>query len=88
MKVHEFGILEAKLCLRVRDSRDRLAWFEHNGKVITRTKRSHGRGFDLPKNLIRQQLKLSEEELAGILECSLTREDYIGILKRKGLIST
>lgn len=88
MKVHEFGILEAKLCLRVRDSRDRLAWFEHNDKVITRTKRSHGRGFDLPKNLIRQQLKLSEEELAGILECSLTREDYIGILKRKGLIST
>jgi hypothetical protein len=88
MKVHEFGILEAKLCLRVRDSRDRLAWFEHNGKVITRTKRSHGRGFDLPKNLIRQQLKLSENELAGILGCSLTRDDYVDILKRKGLIST
>jgi len=58
MKVHEFGRLEAKLRLRTRESGDRLAWFEYEGRVITRTKRSHGNK-DLPGHLIRQQLKLS-----------------------------
>jgi hypothetical protein len=86
MKTHEFRVLEAKLKLTTRNSGDRLAWFEHGGKIITRTKRSHGRGFDLPRNLIRQQLKLSEEELSGILKCFLYHQDYVDILKRKGLI--
>jgi hypothetical protein len=88
MKTREFGILESKLSLKTRNSGDRLAWFEHDGKLITRTKRSHGKGFDLPVNLIRQQLKLNEDELRGILKCDLFREDYVDILKRKGLIPT
>jgi len=86
MKAHEFGILESKLELKVRNSYDRLAWFEYNGKVIARTRRSHGKGFDLPKNLIRQQLKLNEEQFAGILSCSLRLADYIEILRTKGLL--
>ena len=85
MKVHEFERLVHKLALAVRNSRDRLAWFEHDGKVITRTKRSHGKG-DLPEHLIRQQLKLNQNELAGILRCSLYRDDYVEILKKKGQI--
>jgi hypothetical protein len=85
MKVHEFERLEAKLELRTRNTNDRHAWFEYEGKVITRTKRSHGRGFDLPRDLIRQQLKLSEHQLADILNCTLHREDYITILKTKRL---
>jgi hypothetical protein len=85
MKVHEFGKLEVKLKLKTRNSGDRLAWLEYGGKVITRTKRSHGNK-DLPSNLIRQQLKLNEGELAGILSCSLSLDDYIEILKKKGLI--
>lgn len=86
MKVHEFEILVRKLELRTRDSADRLAFFEHGGKVITRTRRSHGRG-DLPGHLIRQQLKLSEKQLADIIGCSLYRDDYVGILREKGLIT-
>jgi len=85
MKVHEFSQLETKLQLRVRESGDRLAWFEYEGKVITRTKRSHG-SKDLPGHLIRQQLKLKQEELAGVLSCALEYDDYVSILKKKGLI--
>ncbi len=86
MKVHEFNRLESKLKLKVRNARDRLAWFEHDGKVITRTKRSHGNK-DLPSHLLRQQLKLNEQQFAGIIACSLQLSDYIKILQDKGLIS-
>lgn len=85
MKVHEFEILVRKLELRTRNSADRLAFFEHDGKVITRTRRSHGSG-ELPAHLIRQQLKLSEDEIAGIIGCSLDRDDYVGILKKKRIL--
>jgi hypothetical protein len=73
------------LRLRARESGDRLAWFEYEGKVVTRTKRSHG-SKDLPGHLIRQQLKLNEEQLAGVLSCDLEYEDYVEILKKKGYI--
>lgn len=86
MKVHEFEKLEKKLELKVRNTGDRHAWFEHEGKLITYTKRSHGKGFDLPKNLIRQQLKLNEKQLRGFIDCRLYRPDYIEILRSKGLI--
>lgn len=85
MKVHEFETLVQKLGLITRDSRDRLARFEPQGKIITRTKRSHGRG-DLPGYLIRRQLKLNEEQLSGIIDCTLYRSDYLQILDRKGLL--
>ena len=85
MKVHEFDRLETKLKLKVRNARDRLAWFEYEGKVITRTKRSHG-SKELPSHLIRQQLKLTEQQFSGILGCSLKLRDYVQILKGRGLI--
>ncbi|HLH04927.1 MAG TPA: hypothetical protein VKX25_19320 [Bryobacteraceae bacterium] len=85
MKVHEFRRLETKLDLKVRNAGDRLAWFEYEGKVIARTKRSHGNK-DLPANLIRQQLKVNETEFAALIGCSLSREDYVKILRTKGLL--
>ena len=85
MKVHEFERLVTKLNLKIRNAGDRLAWFEHQGKVITRTKRSHGTG-DLPEHLIRQQLKLNERQLSALIGCSLGLPDYVEILKVKGLI--
>jgi hypothetical protein len=85
MKAHEFEILVNKLHLKVRNSGDRLAWFEHAGKRITRTKRSHGSG-DLPQHLIRQQLKLNETQFSGIIGCSVGHAEYVEILKEKGLI--
>ena len=85
MKVHEFQKIENKLGLKVRNSGDRLAWFEHEGRVIVRTKRSHGNK-DLPAHLIRQQLKVNEQEFSGLISCSVEKADYVEILTKKGLI--
>lgn len=86
MKVHEYTRIENKLALRTRNSGDRLSWFEHEGVVILRTKRSHGNK-DLPENLIRQQLKLNEKQFSDLIDCPLTREKYVAILTEKGLIT-
>ncbi|MGA3201360.1 MAG: hypothetical protein ABSF12_02575 [Bryobacteraceae bacterium] len=85
MKVHEFTKIENKLGLKTRNAGDRLAWFEYRGTVVVRTKRSHGNK-DLPENLIRQQLKLNEAQLSGLISCSISRQDYIEILRSKQII--
>ena len=85
MKVHEFERIVNKLGLRVRNSGDRLAWFVHDGKTVLQTKRSHGNK-DLPAHLIRQQLKLNENQFSGLIDCSVSRDDYVEILITKGLI--
>ena len=86
IKAREFDHLAAKLGLSTRDSGDLLAWFEFEGKVITRTRRSKGSG-DLPmQHSIRQQLKLNEQQMKEATRCNLTREEYIDILRAKGLL--
>jgi hypothetical protein len=86
MKIHEFTKIENKLGLKTRNAGDRLAWFEHDGAVVVRTKRSHGNK-DLPENLIRQQLKLNEDQFSGLISCSVSRDDYIEILRGKRIIN-
>jgi hypothetical protein len=86
MKVHEFEKIVNKLGLKVRNSGDRLAWFEYNGQTVVRTKRSHGNK-EQPVNMIRQQLKLNEKQLAGLIKCDVSLEDYIRILKDKRIIT-
>ena len=85
MKVHEFEKIVNKLGLKIRNSRDRLAWFEYEGKTIVRTKRSHGNK-EAPEHLIRQQLKLNERELSGLISCTVSKDDYIDILVRKKIV--
>ncbi len=85
MKGHEVDRIESKLQLRVRNSGDRLAWFEFEGRIIARTKRSHGNK-DLPSALIRQQLKLNEIQFSDLIGCSFGYRDYVEILRNKGLI--
>lgn len=88
IKAKEFDRLVAKFGFKIRDSGDLLAWFEFEGKIITRTRRSKGSG-DLPmQHSIRQQLKLNEEQLRQAVSCHLSRDDYIEILRGKGLISS
>jgi hypothetical protein len=86
MKVHEFTKIENKLGLKTRNAGDRLAWFEHDGVVVVRTKRSHGNK-DLPENLIRQQLKLNEAQFSGLISCSVGLDEYIEILRSKKIIT-
>lgn len=86
IKAKDFELIVNKFGLRTRNSGDRLAWFEHEGKVITRTRRSHKKG-DLPfQHSIRQQLKLNEEQLRQTIACTLDRNQYIEILREKGLL--
>lgn len=85
MKVHEYTKIETKLGLKSRNAGDRLSWFEHEGVVVVRTKRSHGNK-DLPEHLIRQQLKLNERQFSDLIDCPLTKEGYIDILTKKGII--
>ncbi|MFQ5839196.1 MAG: hypothetical protein ACE5HK_00575 [Candidatus Methylomirabilales bacterium] len=86
IKAKQFDRLVEKLGLQTRGGGDLFAWFEYEGRIITRTRRSHGSG-DLPmQHSIRQQLKLNDEEFRAAIDCSLTRQVYIEILRRKGLI--
>lgn len=58
------------------------------GKKILRVHYSHGKG-DIPEkvvNKIRGQLKLSKKDFKELADCPLTYEDYINILKQKGII--
>lgn len=47
IKARDFESIVQKFQLKTRNAGDRLAWFEYEGKIITRTRRSHGSG-DLP----------------------------------------
>jgi hypothetical protein len=86
IKAHDFDHIVAKLGLKIRDSADLLAWFEFEGRIITRTRRSKGSG-DVPmQHSIRQQLKLNERQFREAVGCTLTRERYIEILRTKGLL--
>lgn len=86
IKAQEFDRLVNKLGFRTRSSGDLLAWFEFEGKIIARTRRSKGSG-DLPmQHSIRQQMRLNERELREAIDCVITRDKYIKILRNKGLL--
>jgi hypothetical protein len=86
MKTHEFERIVTKLNLKTRNAGDRLAWFEHDGQKVVRTKRSYGNK-EQPGDKIRQQLKVNEQQLAGLISCTISLVDYVEILKSKGVIS-
>lgn len=85
MKAHEFDRVIRKFDMRTRPGKHLLAWFEYGGQVITRTRRSKGSG-DLPVCLIRKQLALDDDQLRCAIDCTIGRDDYIEILRERGLI--
>ena len=63
--------------------------FIHNGKMILYTKLSHGSKKDIDDFLIKQmstQCKLSKQQFADLVNCPLSEEQYIEILKNIGEI--
>ena len=63
--------------------------FYHDGIMILYTKISHGSKKDLDSYLIKQmseQCKLSKDEFAKLVNCTLSEKGYIEILNDKGLI--
>jgi hypothetical protein len=86
MKAHEFDRVVNKLGMETRDSGERHAWLVHNGVTVVRTRRSHGRGKFVPEHKIRTQLKVNEQQFAGLISCDISKQDYIKILTDKGII--
>jgi len=88
IRSRDFDRLISKFGFQTRDSGDLLAWFEYEGRVVLRTKRSRTPGSrDLPfQHTIRHQMKLNEDELGEAIRCTLGREDYIALLRRKGVL--
>jgi hypothetical protein len=77
-----------KLGFATKATGDIHARFYVEGKLILHTKRSMGSGKldgNIP-HLIRQQMKLDEQQFALAIECPLTRDQYIKILKEKKII--
>jgi len=77
-----------KLGMETTPGRDLHARFYHGGRLILATRRSLGSGAiegNLP-HLIRQQMKLTEAEFKGVIDCPIGRSEYIEILTRKGWI--
>jgi hypothetical protein len=84
----EFDGLISKLGFVSRQSDHLLAWFEYDGKVILRTRRSNKRGPLPMEHSIRQQMKLSDGQLREALSCTLGHPEYVALLKTKGLIQS
>ena len=72
----DFDTIARKLEMEVRDGDHRFALLRHDGRVVVRTKRSHGNK-PQPTHLIRNQLKVDEEQLQGLVQCWLTKPAYI-----------
>jgi hypothetical protein len=85
MTVGEVLRVFEKLEMEIREGRDTLAFFRWEGRTILWTKVPHKRD-ELPgrlPHLIRQQLKLNEEQLREVQDCRIWRKEYIEILKAK-----
>ncbi len=56
-------------------------------KALSKTKTSHGRGFDIDDSLLArmaQQCALTRPQFLKLIECPLGRNDYENILKKAG----
>lgn len=88
LKVKEALQIFQKLEMEISEGRDTLAIFKWEGKIILWSKAPHKKG-ELKGKLsyfIRQQLKLNENQFKDLQECKIWREEYLEILKAKGLL--
>lgn len=86
LSAHEFDRLVNKLGYETRNSDHLLAWLEVDGKIVARTRRSRKAG-DLPMSHgIRQQMKMNETQMREAVACTLGRDDYLDILRNKGIL--
>ncbi len=88
IKKRELEKIFSKLELRVRSTGHRYGWFVFEDKKILRIYFSHGKG-DVPGRVadkIRSQLKLSQNDFRRLIDCPLSLDGYVAILKDKGII--
>ena len=86
IKAHQFEHIVSKFQMTSRNAGDRLVWFEYEGKIITRSRRSNKSG-DLPfQKSMPKQLGLTPNEFRRATASKLSRDEYIEILRRKGYL--
>jgi hypothetical protein len=89
LTVEQFDRVVSKLRMTARESKHRFVWFEHAGKKVLWTERSHGRGDLGPVEFaIRRQLKVNSHQMRELANCPMTREHYIEHLKKIGAIGS
>jgi hypothetical protein len=89
LKKREAEILFSKLQFVIKTSHHKSAVLYYEGRAILRTRISHGQG-DIPPVVVakmRNQLKVTEAQLRELIACSMSYEDYIAVLKAKGIIA-
>ena len=85
----DFDRVVRKLQMSARCGKHKFVWFEHDGKQILWTERSHGRGeIGQVEFAIRRQLRVSGQQLRRLADCPMTRDAYIEHLKSRGDIDS
>jgi predicted RNA binding protein YcfA (HicA-like mRNA interferase family) len=80
--------LGQKLKAKPRSTKENHVWYIHNGKRILRVTYMKGRG-DIKKGTltsIRNQLRLTSEQLDDFVKCPMTGKEYEKHLRSLGLI--
>lgn len=85
MKPRDFDRVVKKFGMEILEGRHVTARLKHDGRLVAFTMRSHGSA-EVPERLVQRQLFLTKSQLSKAVECTIQREDYIGILKRKDLL--
>ena len=88
LKKRDIQNIFRKLDLETRSTNHIYGWLVVNGKKILRVHYSFGKG-NIPAKVsekIRGQLKLDRSNLKDLIECPLSKEDYLVILKDKGIL--
>lgn len=88
LKEREAQAVINKLQIEYRHKKHNYGLLKYKGKPILPVYFSHGKG-DMPGKVpdkFRQGLKINEDQFKDLRDCPLSREDYIEILKEKGLI--
>lgn len=81
----EFDRMVNKFGMETRNSGDHHAWLVHEGRVVVRTKRSHGRKPVLV-NFVSKQMHLTKEQLSEAASCGIDLDGYLQVLRGKGLL--
>lgn len=88
LKKRDIQKIFQKLDLEVRTTSHIYGWLVVEGKRILRVHYSFGKG-NIPAKItekIRGQLKLNQQNFKDLIECPLTKEDYLEIIKEKGYL--
>jgi hypothetical protein len=91
MKQYKFrdlsSVFENKLQMKLKETDHANYSLFVDKKLVVRTKLSHKKGeVGNVQNAIRRQLKLNEKDFMDLINCPLSKEGYIEILRNKGIL--